>query len=356
MNGRILLAGLIASGILVGLDACGGGGGGYGSSSPAPTYTVGGTISGSANVVLRLNGANDLTVPAVGSFTFPMGLANGTAYSVTVGTAAQPCMVTNGSGTVGATNVTNVAVSCTTVVRSALLNGAQENPATTSTATGRGAVVVNPSTKEITGGITFTGLVPAIGGYHVHQAPAGNPTGNGPVIIPLTLAPGGNVATIPAGTVLTDAQYASFLAGELYFNVHTADNPGGEIRGIINKTGGVTAGLAAMTGANETPANASTATGRGTIVFDTTTREVLVAYDTHNVVGATVSHIHTGAVGVSGPANVVQFVQGTGVFTAPYPSTLSAQAATDVSAGNTYFNVHSTTYPAGEIRGQVVIQ
>ena len=352
MNIRNALTRLIAATVLAGLAACGGGG-----DSAAVTYTVGGTVAGSAgSVVLQINGAGDISITAPGSFSFANGLANGASYTVTVN-AAQNCSVANGTGTMGATNITNVTITCTTVVRSASLSGAQESPPTASTASGRGAVVVNPTTKEITGGITFTGLTPSTGGHHIHQAPSGNATGNGPVIIGLTLAPGGGVATVPAATFLTDAQYAALLAGELYFNVHTTAYPGGEIRGPITLRTGVTAGLASLNGANEVPANASTATGRGMIVFDSTTRDVLIAYATHNVVGTTVAHIHTGAPGVSGPANVVTLTQGTGVYTAPNPSTLSAQNMTDLNAGNTYFNVHSAPpFGAGEIRGQIALQ
>ncbi len=351
MNIRNALTRLITTTVLAGLAACGGGG----DSAPV-TYTVGGTIAGSAgSVVLQINGAGDLAITAPGSFTFPTGLANGAAYSVTVN-AAQNCAVANGTGTMGATSITNVTITCTTVVRSATLSGAQENPANASTATGRGAVIVNPTTKEITGGITFTGVTPSTGGHHIHQAPSGNPSGNGGFFIALQLAPGGGVATVPAGSVLTDAQYAALLAGELYFNVHSAASPGGEIRGQINVRGGVTAGLATLNASQEVPTNGSTASGRGTLVFDATTRAILIAYTTHNVVGATVSHIHTGAPGVTGPANVVTLSLGTNAYTAPNPTTLTVQNVTDINAGNTYFNVHSATYPGGEIRGQIAIQ
>lgn len=348
MNMRKVLAGLLTTAFVAGLVSCGG--------SDEPTFTVGGTVAGSAGVVLRLNGGADLPVPALGSFRFATRLASGTPYVVSVATAAQPCTVVNGSGTVGSDDLSNVRVSCTTVVRSASLTGAQENPANTSTAAGRGALVVNPTTKEITGGMTFSGLTPNTGGHHIHQAPSGRPTDNGPVIIGLTLAPGGGGATVPANTILTEAQYAAYLAGELYFNVHTAAFPGGEIRGQITGRSGVTAGLATLTGAQEVPPNASTATGRGTIVFDSATRDILIAYATHNVAATTVAHIHTGASGASGPANVVTLVQGTGVYSAANPSALTVQNVTDINAGNTYFNVHSTTVPSGEIRGQVAIQ
>ena len=36
--------------------------------------------------------------------------------------------------------------------------------------------------------------------------------------------------SVPADSSLTDAQYASFKAGELYVNVHSTANPHGEIR------------------------------------------------------------------------------------------------------------------------------
>ena len=222
------------------------------------------------------------------------------------------------------------------------------------------------------GGITFTGVTPTTGGHHIHQAPAGNPGGNGAFFIGLVLAPGGGAATVPAGRVLTEAQYAALLAGELYFNVHSANNlcppattcAAGEIRGQINVRGGVTAGLATLNGANEVPTNGSLATGRGTIVYDSATRAVLTAYATHDVAATTVAHIHTGAAGVSGPGNVVTLTQGTGVYVAANPSILTVQNATDLAAGNTYFNIHSannlcppaTSCAAGEIRGQIAVQ
>ncbi len=365
MNTRAALRGLLAAALLGSLVSCGGGS----DSPPPPTYTVGGNIAGSAGVTLQINGANPLSVTALGSFAFPVGLTNGTAYTVTVSSAAQPCVVANGSGTMGTTNVTNVAITCTTVVRSALLDGVQENPANATTGTGRGAVVVNPTTKEITGGVTFTGLtsIPPTD-QHIHQAPAGNPTANGGPIITLTLSPSNSAATIPAGTVLTDAQYTAFLAGELYFNIHTAANTGGEIRGRINTVGGVTAGLATLNGAQEVPTNNSTATGRGTIVFDSATRQLIIAYVTHNVPSASNAHVHTGAPGVSGAANVVNpMTPGTNVYAAPAPApgvVLTPQNVTDINAGNTYFNVHSTNTicppaancAAGEIRGQIAVQ
>src|SRR6266508_3708136 len=105
--------------------ACGGGGGGGGTSpSTAPvsppaliTYTVGGTVSGMLGTGLVLtDGFDNITVNADGSFILPTAFPSGISYSVTVWTQpsspAQRCTVTNGSGTVGNSNVTNVQVVC----------------------------------------------------------------------------------------------------------------------------------------------------------------------------------------------------------------------------------------------------
>jgi hypothetical protein len=85
--------------------------------TPTATYSIGGSVSGlSGSVVLQNNGGGDLTVSTNGPFTFAAQLTGGATYAVTVKTnpSGQTCSVSNGSGTVGSTNVTNVAVTCVT--------------------------------------------------------------------------------------------------------------------------------------------------------------------------------------------------------------------------------------------------
>lgn len=86
-------------------------------SCSANTYTVGGMITGltAGGLVLLDNGADASTQPANAShFTMPTPIAYGGAYAVTV--QSQPpglvCRVSNGTGTMGAGDVTNVAVTC----------------------------------------------------------------------------------------------------------------------------------------------------------------------------------------------------------------------------------------------------
>jgi hypothetical protein len=102
------------------------------------------------------------------------------------------------------------------------LAGDQEVPPVKSAGTGGGTIIVGTD-KSVSGSVTTTGIAGTAA--HIHEAAAGT---NGPVIVPLTKA--GDTYTVAAGAKLTDAQFASFQAGNLYINVHTAANPGGEMR------------------------------------------------------------------------------------------------------------------------------
>ena len=114
-------------GMLVLLSGCGGSGYGGGGGGGA-TYTVGGTVSGltGSGLVLRNNGGDDLPVSASGTFAFATEVANGAAYVVTVFTQpanpTQTCVVTNGSGTMGSSNVTNISVTCSAIVSHSIVH------------------------------------------------------------------------------------------------------------------------------------------------------------------------------------------------------------------------------------------
>jgi hypothetical protein len=82
-----------------------------------PTYSVGGTTSGlTGTAVLQDNGGDNLPVTTNGTFTFPTQLATGAAYAITILTqpTGQACTITNGTGTIGSANITNVTLTCTT--------------------------------------------------------------------------------------------------------------------------------------------------------------------------------------------------------------------------------------------------
>jgi hypothetical protein len=103
------------------------------------------------------------------------------------------------------------------------LTGANEVPAVTTSASGSGTVTIKED-HSVAAKITATGMTATAA--HIHEAAAGQ---NGPVIVPFTKT-GDNTFEAPPGAKLTDAQYASYKAGKLYVNVHSAQHPGGEIR------------------------------------------------------------------------------------------------------------------------------
>ena len=103
------------------------------------------------------------------------------------------------------------------------LRGASEVPPVTTSASGSGTVTIKDD-RSVSAKITVTGMTATAA--HIHEAAAG---ANGPVIVPFTKT-ADNTFEAPPGAKLTDAQYASYKAGKLYVNVHSAANPGGEIR------------------------------------------------------------------------------------------------------------------------------
>src|SRR4029079_12867481 len=68
--------------------------------------------------VLRTNAFDQVQLTADGTFTFPVPLADGTAYSISVATQQtnprQSGPLTNGSGTIDNANVPNIEVNCVT--------------------------------------------------------------------------------------------------------------------------------------------------------------------------------------------------------------------------------------------------
>ena len=112
------------------------------------------------------------------------------------------------------------------------LSGAEEVPPVTTVASGVTDISARPSRCPNASGDcpTLHGIVNTSGvtatAAHVHQGATGQ---NGPVIVTLVRT-GPNSWAVPPGTTLSSAQYQAYWDGLLYVNVHSAANPGGEIR------------------------------------------------------------------------------------------------------------------------------
>ncbi len=103
------------------------------------------------------------------------------------------------------------------------LAGSNEVPPVTSSASGSGTVTVNADCT-VSAHITVSGMTPTAA--HIHMAEPGK---NGGVIVPFTKQ-GENTFVAPPGAKLNEEQCRAYKSGNTYVNVHSAKNPGGEIR------------------------------------------------------------------------------------------------------------------------------
>ncbi len=112
----------------------------------------------------------------------------------------------------------------------ATLDGASEVPANTSAGKGTADIDYDAASKKLTWKLTYSGLSGPATAAHFHgPAEAGKNAGVAVAI------PGATASPAEGSATLTDAQAADLVAGKYYVNVHTAANPGGEIRGQVTK-------------------------------------------------------------------------------------------------------------------------
>ena len=226
----------------------------------------------------------------------------------------------------------------------ATLEGAQEIPPVATTATGTGWLTMNNTMDSVTYAVLATGLEPTAA--HIHLGARGVA---GPVLLPLT-------ATMVPGFFMSSAVAVDsilkirLLANELYFNVHTAANPGGEIRGQIESNVRSTFGFD-LCSAQEVPPNSSTGIGAGLVSVDRSHTSLHYALLVDGLTGpAAAAHLHKGAFGVNGPVRIGLTVP------APYSTNVVPIADsiwTFLNSDLMYMNVHTANFPGGEIRGQV---
>lgn len=119
-----------------------------------------------------------------------------------------------------------------TLTYTAELKGASEVPANDTKGSGTVTATYDTATKKLSYTVEYKGLTGAATAAHFH-GPADAKTNTGVAVG----VPNDKVATSPikGEATLTDAQAADLQAGKWYFNVHTAANKGGEIRGQVMK-------------------------------------------------------------------------------------------------------------------------
>ncbi len=114
------------------------------------------------------------------------------------------------------------------------LKGSSEVPPNTTAGTGSVTASYDSATKTLTWNGTFSGLTGPATAAHFH-GPAG-PGKNAGVAIWISEKGKPLSSPFKGSTKLTDAQAADLMSGQWYVNVHTKANPGGEIRGQLEKS------------------------------------------------------------------------------------------------------------------------
>ncbi len=264
----------------------------------------------------------------------------------------------------------------------AQLSGDNEVPAIASGGSGYAALTLSEDGASIDYRLYVHDLDDVMAA-HVHVGPEGE---NGPVAAFLfgpadpAVASDGLLAdgTITEADLIAtggvfDGTMAQFVAlirsGETYVNVHTTANPSGEIRGQL--------GMASfdfttsLSGANEVPSVASSATGLSTFSLNDSQASLGYTLITYGLQSTVQAHIHIGAQGENGPVAVFLFgpepagVTRDGVLAQGTITESDLIAVRNVFDGTmatlvdllraetAYVNVHTMAYPMGEIRGQV---
>jgi Cu/Zn superoxide dismutase len=121
------------------------------------------------------------------------------------------------------------AASAEIVKLQAELKGSNEVPPNTSSGSGKAEAAFDTDTKVLTYTVTYANLTGPALGAHFHGP--GESGKNAGIALPFKSAQ----SPIQGSATLTETQAADLLAGKWYANIHTAANPGGELRGQMAK-------------------------------------------------------------------------------------------------------------------------
>lgn len=114
------------------------------------------------------------------------------------------------------------------------LKGSGEVPPNATTGTGSVTMTFDPATKQLSWEGSFSGLTGPVTAAHIH-GPAG-PDKNAGVVLWISEKGQPFASPFKGSATLTDAQASDLMNGQYYVNVHTAANPGGELRGQLVKS------------------------------------------------------------------------------------------------------------------------
>ncbi|MCF7806023.1 MAG: CHRD domain-containing protein [Candidatus Marinimicrobia bacterium] len=251
----------------------------------------------------------------------------------------------------------------------ARLSGSSEVPSVATTGSGMVTAQLEGDSLFLSG--TFEGLSSDFnanigGGSHLHLAPAGS---NGGVEIPLNVSVN---ADMRSGTFveadnsfeLSSEQKSALMARKFYVNIHTVDHPAGELRGQLLRADADAHFEAILTAGSQTHRVNSNAMGgavaelHGDSLWMSGSFHGLESDFNADVGGGT--HLHMAPAGQAGSVTIALNADvSSDVRSGTYEITenryeLTTEQKTALMARELYVNVHTVTYGAGELRGQLV--
>lgn len=245
------------------------------------------------------------------------------------------------------------------------ITGEQEIPASSSLASGQGSIAINGAQDRIDLSFQTLGLT-GVTKVHLHLGGCGE---EGPVLFNL-LEKAPYSPSFTAAVTAADLKPFSglsfagaidaLLSGRTYFKVHTAAFPAGEIRGQVGastlKAGSLTPGQVVTT-------TSSSALGFGSISITGDQQTAILRLNSSGLADVTKVHLHLGKPGEAGPVlfnmlETIPFADSLSLRVSnnelkPFSGLSFAEACGKIFAGCTYFKVHTTPEPDGEIRGQL---
>ncbi|HTX50778.1 MAG TPA: CHRD domain-containing protein [Caulobacteraceae bacterium] len=123
------------------------------------------------------------------------------------------------------------AASAATLHFSTTLKGGDEVPPTDSKGTGKVSATLDTASKRFSYTVTYSGLTGPATMAHFHGPALAGANAGVQVPVPKSAL----ASPMKGAAVLTDSQVSDLEAGKWYFNIHTAANPPGEVRGQLEE-------------------------------------------------------------------------------------------------------------------------
>lgn len=229
----------------------------------------------------------------------------------------------------------------------ASMNGDEETPVVVTD--GLGLAVIHYTIGQLAFEIDaqLTGLSSDITGVHLHS---GIPGENGPVIVDLGELRDGNRISGRMNTTVENL--IAIFSGNVYINVHTTDNPAGEIRGQLNYIPGVTFD-GWMSPMQEVPFTTSQASGLAVSTVFPGLADLVLWMLVDGASGPiAAAHLHQAVQQENG--GVVHDLSGDIIGNSIlHLGTLEDGVLSALLTGEVYINAHTAAFPGGELRGQM---